>query len=130
VIVDTSAVLAIVLGESGFQVFLDAIAAAPGCKISAASFVEASIIAESRIGHQGIRQCDSFFRASGISIEPVTEEQALLARQGYSDYGKGRTPAGLKFGDCFSYALAKSTGERLLFKGEDFRQTDVQSALE
>ncbi len=128
-ILDTSAVLAIVLGEPGFQVFVDAIAAAQECKISAATFVEASVIAESRIGDQGIRQCDAFFRDSGISIEPVTEEQALLARQGYSDYGKGRHPAGLNFGDCFSYALAKSTGEPILFKGEDFRQTDIQSAL-
>jgi ribonuclease VapC len=128
-ILDTSAVLAIVLGEPGFKVFVDAITAAPNCRISAASFVEASIVAESRIGDQGIRQCDSFFRSAGISVEPVTEEQALLARQGYSDYGKGRHAAGLNFGDCFSYALAKATGEPLLFKGTDFNQTDIQSAL-
>jgi len=88
------------------------------------------MVAESRIGDQGLLQCDSFFRTSRVSVEPVTEEQALLARQGYSDYGKGRHPSGLNFGDCFSYALAKSTGEPLLFKGEDFRQTDIQSALE
>jgi len=128
-ILDTSAVLAIVLGEPGFEVFVDAIASAPSCRISAASFVEASILAESRIGDQGIRQCDSFFRTSRISVEPVTEDQALLARQGYSDYGKGRHPAGLNFGDCFAYALAKATGEPLLFKGQDFRQTDIQPAL-
>jgi ribonuclease VapC len=129
VILDTSAVLAIVLGEPGAEVFVNAIASATPCRISAASFLEASIIAESRIGDQGIRQVDSFFRSSGISVEPVTEEQALLARQGYSDYGKGRHPASLNFGDCFAYALAKSTGEPLLFKGDDFRQTDVQPAL-
>jgi len=128
-ILDTSAVLAIVLGEPGFEVFVDAIASAPSCRISAASFVEASILAESRIGDQGIRQCDSFFRTSRISVEPVTEDQALLARQGYSDYGKGRHPAGLNFGHCFAYALAKATGEPLLFKGQDFRQTDIQPAL-
>ncbi len=128
-ILDTSAVLAIVLGEPGFEAFVDAIASAPSCRISAASFVEASILAESRIGDQGIRQCDSFFRTSRISVEPVTEDQALLARQGYSDYGKGRHPAGLNFGDCFAYALAKATGEPLLFKGQDFRQTDIQPAL-
>jgi len=130
VILDTSAVLAIVFGEAGFEVFVDAIAASPSCRISAASFVEASIVAESRIGDQGLLQCDSFFRTARVSVEPVTEEQALLARQGYSEYGKGRHPSGLNFGDCFSYALAKSTGEPLLFKGEDFGQTDVQSALE
>ncbi len=128
-ILDTSAVLAVVLGEPGFEVFVDAISSAPVCRISAASFVEASIVAESRIGDQGLRQCDSFFRTSRISVEPVTEDQALLARQGYSDYGKGRHPAGLNFGDCFSYALAKSTGEPLLFKGDDFHQTDIQPAL-
>jgi len=128
-ILDTSAVLAIVLGEPGFEVFVDAIASAPSCRISAASFVEASILAESRIGDQGIRQCDSFFRTSRISVEPVTEDQALLARQAYSDYGKGRHPAGLNFGHCFAYALAKATGEPLLFKGQDFRQTDIQPAL-
>ena len=128
-ILDTSAVLAIVLGEPGFEVFVKAISSAPNCRISAASYVEASIVAESRIGDQGIRQCDSFFRTSGVSVEPVTEEHALLARQGYSDYGKARHPAGLNFGDCFAYALAKSTGEPLLFKGDDFRQTDIQPAL-
>jgi len=129
-ILDTSAELAIVLGEPGFEVFVDAITTAPICRISAASFVEASIVAESRIGDQGLLQCDSFFRTSRISVEPpVTEEEALLARQGYSDYGKGRHPANLNFGDCFSYALAKSTGEPLLFKGEHFCQTDIQAAL-
>src|SRR2546421_450085 len=128
-ILDTSAELAIVLGEPGFEVFVDAITTAPICRISAASFVEASIVAESRIGVQGLLQCDSFFRTSRISVEPVTEEEALLARQGYSDYGKGRHPANLNFGDCFSYALAKSTGEPLLFKGEHFCQTDIQAAL-
>jgi ribonuclease VapC len=128
-ILDTSVVLAIVLGEPGFEVFVDAIASAPSCRISAASFIEASIIAESRIGDQGIRQCDSLFRSSGVFVEPVTQEQALFARQAYSDYGKGRHPAGLNFGDCFSYALAKATGEPLLFNGGDFRQTDIQPAL-
>jgi ribonuclease VapC len=129
-ILDTSAVLAVVLGEPDFEIFVDAIAGSPACRISAASFVEASIVAESRLGDQGLRQCDYFFRTSRVSIEPVTEEQALLARQAYSDYGKGRHSAGLNFGDCFAYALAKSTGQPLLFKGEDFRQSDIQSALE
>jgi ribonuclease VapC len=130
VILDTSAVLAIVLGEPGFEVFVDAIAASSACRISAASFVEASIVAESRIGDQGLRQCDSFFRTSRVSVEPVTEEQSLLARQCYSDFGRGRHPANLNFGDCFSYALAKATSEPLLYKGQDFSQTDIQSALE
>ncbi len=86
-------------------------------------------MAEGRGGDLGVRQCDSFFRNSKVLVEPVTEDQALLARQAYSDYGKGRNPAGLNFGDCFSYALAKALGEPLLFKGDDFRQTDIQPAL-
>jgi ribonuclease VapC len=96
--------------------------------MSAATFVEISIVAESRGGH-GIRHLDALVRSARIHIEVLTEEQALLARQGFADYGKGRHSAGLNFGDCFSYALAKATGEPLLFKGDDFRKTDVQSAL-
>jgi ribonuclease VapC len=68
-------------------------------------------------------------RESRITIEPFTEEHAFLARQAFSDYGKGRHAAGLNFGDCFSYALAKATGEPLLFKGDDFRKTDIIPAL-
>lgn len=128
-ILDTSSVLAVVFGEPGNEAFVDAITMAPTCRISAASLLEASIVAEAREGHLGVRQCDTFFRNSRVSVEPFTEEQALLARQAYSDYGKGRHPAGLNFGDCFSYALAKATGEPLLFKGEDFLRTDIQPAL-
>jgi ribonuclease VapC len=86
-------------------------------------------VAEAREGDRGIRQCDSFLRSAGATVEPFTAEHALLARQGFSDYGKGRHKANLNFGDCFSYALAKATGEALLFKGDDFRKTDLQPAL-
>ncbi len=128
-ILDTSAIFAILFRQPGFEAFERAVADAPACRISAASFVEVSIVLESRKGDAAIRQCDALFQQARILIEPVTEEQALLARQGYSDYGKGRHAAGLNFGDCFSYALAKSTGEPLLFMGQDFSQTDIQSAL-
>jgi ribonuclease VapC len=128
-IIDTSAALAVVLGEPGFEVFASAISASATRRISAASFLEASIVAETRAGDRGLRQFDSFIRESEPAIEPVTHEHALIAREGFSNYGKGRHPAGLNFGDCFAYALAKSTGEPLLFKGEDFRQTDVLPAL-
>ena len=128
-IVDTSAALAVVLGEPGFEAFASAISASETRRISAASFLEASIVAETRAGDRGLRQFDSFIRESEVAIEPVTHEHALIAREGFSNYGKGRHPAGLNFGDCFAYALAKSTGEPLLFKGEDFRQTDVLPAL-
>jgi ribonuclease VapC len=129
VIVDSSALLTILFREPGFEVFLKAIVDARLCTISAASLVEVSIILESRGGDSIIRQWDAFFRSSRISVASFTEEQALIARQGFSDYGKGRHPAGLNFGDCFSYALAKALGEPLLFKGDDFRQTDIQPAL-
>jgi ribonuclease VapC len=129
VILDTSAVIGIALGEPELEELSRVISAAPSCKLSAASLLEASIVAESRAGDRGIRLVDSFLQESQVSIEPVTEEQAFLARQCYSDYGKGRHPAGLNFGDCFSYALAKATGEPLLFKGDDFRKTDVLPAL-
>jgi|ERR1700682_3615 ribonuclease VapC len=128
-ILDSSAVLTILFREPGFEIFEKAIADSPACRISAASFVEVSILLESRAGDAAIRQWDALFRQARILIEPVTEEQALLARQGYSDYGKGRHAAGLNFGDCFSYALARATGEPLLFKGQDFSQTDIQPAL-
>jgi len=110
--------------------FLPPLIAASGTpRISAASFLEASIVAETRAGDRGLRQFDHFMRESGLAVEAVTHEHALIAREGFSNYGKGRHPAGLNFGDCFAYALAKSTGEPLLFKGEDFRQTDVVPAL-
>jgi len=128
-IVDTSAALAVVLGEPGFEVFAEAISASETPRISAASFLEASVVAETRAGDRGLRQFDYFIRESGLTVEPVTHEHALIAREGFSSYGKGRHPAGLNFGDCFAYALAKSTSEPLLFKGEDFRQTDVLPAL-
>lgn len=128
-IVDTSAALAIVLGEPGFEVLATAISASETRRISAASFLEASIVAETRAGDRGLRQFDSFIRESELAVEPVTHEHALIAREGFSRYGKGRHPAGLNFGDCFAYALAKSTGEPLLFKGEDFRQTDIVPAF-
>jgi ribonuclease VapC len=129
VIVDTSALLAILLDEKEADAFSDLLIKSDECLLSAVSFVEASIIAESKGGDGSVRQLDAFLRMAGISIEPMTEEHALAARQAYSDYGKGRHPAGLNLGDCFSYALAKVTGEPLLFKGNDFRKTDIEAAL-
>jgi ribonuclease VapC len=128
-ILDSSAVLAIIFGEPGYELFRDKMISCTACSVSAATFVEISMVAESRAGDAGIRQRDSFFRNKRISIQPVSEEQAFLASQAFSLYGKGRHPAGLNFGDCFSYALAKATGEPLLFKGEDFLRTDIQPAL-
>jgi ribonuclease VapC len=90
-----------------------------------ANFVELSIVVESQIGADARIECDEFMKRAAILIEPVTMEQALLARQAFLDFGKGRHAAGLNFGDCFAYALSKLTGEPLLFKGNDFTKTDI-----
>jgi len=128
-ILDASVPLAIIFGEAGNEELAQAVASASIRKFSAGSLLEASIVAESRKGDTGVRWLDLFLHRASVSIEPFTEDQALLARQAYSEYGKGRHPAGLNFGDCFSYALAKTTGEPLLFKGDDFRKTDITPAL-
>lgn len=128
-IVDTSALLAILFGESDAETYARAIAEADAPRISAANFVEAAIVVEAQTKNSSSPQLDAFMRRAGIAIEPVTEEQAHLARQAYTDFGKGRHPAALNFGDCFAYALAKSTGDALLFKGEDFNKTDIAPAI-
>jgi ribonuclease VapC len=129
VIVDSSALLAILLREPGSEVFDEVIVAATAARISAATFVEVSIVLEFRTGAQGVLLWESMLRESRIAIEPFTYEHAFFTRQAFSDYGKGRHPAGLNFGECFSYALAKATREPLFFKGDDFRKTDVLPAL-
>jgi ribonuclease VapC len=128
-ILDTSAALAIAFGEPGYEQFVQAVSLALPRRMSAASFLEASMVADSRKRDTGVLLLDSFLRTSAVRIEPVSEQHALIARQCYFDFGKGHHPAGLNFGDCFSYALAKATGEPLLFKGDDFRKTDVIPAL-
>ena len=124
-ILDTSALVAILFGEPEATRYTQFIHDADRCLISAANFVELSIVVETQLGPEASRQCDVFFRRAGILIEPLTVEQAHLARQAFHDFGKGRHPAGLNFGDCFAYALARATGQPLLFKGEDFRKTDI-----
>jgi len=128
-IVDTSALAAIFFAEPEAEFYTQLIHDADQCRISAANFVELSIVIEGQIGADAGRQCDTFLRRAGILVEPVTLEQAHLARQAFLDFGKGRHPAGLNFGDCFAYALAKATAEPLLFKGEDFKQTDIARVL-
>ena len=128
-ILDSSALIAILAQEPDAEPYIRAISRAVQCRISAATFVELSIVLESQFPWEVLQQCDALFRRAGIVIEPVTEEQAYLARQAFHDFGKGRHPAGLNYGDCFSYALARQTGEALLFKGNDFQKTDIVSAL-
>jgi ribonuclease VapC len=127
-VVDTSAVLAILLAEEDAEQFARAIQQAPRCRISAASYLEAALVIDTRGDAVSSRQFDLFFKRAGLLIEPVTFEQAQLARQAYRDFGKGRHPAKLNFGDCLAYALAKSLDEPLLFKGDDFAKTDVERA--
>ncbi|HMD72302.1 MAG TPA: type II toxin-antitoxin system VapC family toxin [Steroidobacteraceae bacterium] len=124
-ILDTSAIVAILFGERDADIYARAISRADSCRVSAATFVEAAIVVESQTKGKGGRQLDALVRRAAIAIEPVTEEHAHIARQAFADYGKGRHPAGLNIGDSFSYALAKASGEPLLFKGSDFAKTDV-----
>jgi ribonuclease VapC len=127
-ILDTSALAAIFFGEAELELYVQVIHDAERCRISAANFIELSMVVEGRIGPEAGRQCDLFFRRAEIVIEPVAE-QAHLARQAFLDFGQGRHPAKLDFGDCFAYALAKATGEPLLFKGDDFSKTDERPAI-
>ena len=124
-VIDTSALLAILQNEPERRTFNKAIEAADTRLISTASFVEVSIVIESRYGPDGIRDLDLFLSKAEIELVPVDSDQAFEARQAFRQYGKGRHTAGLNFGDCFSYALAKSLGEPLLFKSEDFSKTDL-----
>lgn len=127
-ILDTSAIIAILFDEDDAKIYAQAIAGAGSCRLSAATFVETAIVVETQTKSSGSRQFDAFIRRAGVAIDPVTEEQAHIARQAFIDFGKGRHPAGLNYGDCFSYALSKATQEPLLFKGKDFAKTDVTAA--
>ena len=128
-IVDTSALIALIDGETEADEFLDLIAHSPQVSISAATYLEASIVIDSRNNPVLSRSLDTLLDDLAVSIEPVTAEQAVVARQAHRDFGKGRQhPAQLNFGDCFSYALAATAGQPLLFKGQDFSHTDVRTA--
>jgi ribonuclease VapC len=126
-IIDTSAMVAILYREPEAKTFARLIHDADACRISVANYVELSMVIESQLGPEGMRQAEAFFRRAGVMIEPVTVEHGELARQAFLDFGKGRHKAGLNYGDCFSYALAKATGEPLLYKGNDFSQTDIRA---
>lgn len=127
-IMDSSAIVAVLRAEPDAPKFAKAIESAPARHVSAVSYVEAAIVIDSGKDAIASRRFDDFFRASGIAVETVTPRQAEIARHAYRDFGKGRHRAGLNFGDCFAYALAKEMDEPLLFKGNDFRHTNVESA--
>ncbi|MGB2636405.1 MAG: type II toxin-antitoxin system VapC family toxin [Candidatus Acidiferrum sp.] len=129
-IIDTSAIVAILRDEPEAAVFVEVIAAARSRRVSAVSFVEAAAVIDGSRDPVASRRFDQLFREAQFMIAPVTTNQARVARDAYRDFGKGSGhPAGLNLGDCFAYALAKETSEPILFKGDDFGQTDLTSAL-
>ncbi len=128
-IVDTSALIAILKEEAGWEELVARMQKASSRKMSAASWLEAAIIIDALNDATTSWRYDAIFAKLEIRIMPVTEQQAQLARKAYKDFGKGSGHAArLNFGDCFSYALAMESGEALLFKGEDFRHTGIQVA--
>jgi len=129
-IIDTSAVIAILRDEPEAASYARSIADAADRRVSAVNFVESAVVIDANHDPIATRRFDDFITEANIFIEPVTEIQAKIARDAYRDFGKGSGhPAKLNFGDCFAYALAKTSGEPLLFKGGDFVHTDIASAL-
>ena len=128
-IVDTSAIIAILRKEEDGERFILAIDAEVNPKMSVANYVEAGVVLDSDRNPVLSRKLDEFIRSSGIEVLPVTVQQGMAARMAYRDFGKGTGhPARLNFGDCFAYVLAKELDEPLLFKGNDFSATDVKRA--
>ncbi|MBM3804786.1 MAG: type II toxin-antitoxin system VapC family toxin [Acidimicrobiia bacterium] len=124
-VIDTSALLAILGKEPERDRLAAAIASDPARLVSAATVLETAIVIESKYGVTGAMDFDLLLHTIQAQIEPVGKEHARIGRLAYRQYGKGRHPAGLNYGDCFSYALAKISGQPLLFKGSDFSQTDL-----
>jgi ribonuclease VapC len=127
-IVDSSVVIAVLRGESDAAEIAAALERADICRMSAVTYVETAVVTDSNRNPVLSRRLDDLLHDSRIQVESVTPRQAEIARYAYRDFGKGRHKAGLNLGDCFAYALAKETGEALLFKGDDFNHTDVEVA--
>jgi ribonuclease VapC len=129
-IIDASAIVAILRNEPEAGSCANAIASTTSRRVSAVNYVEAAVVIDGSRDPVASRRFDDLFREAQFAVEPVTESQARIAREAYRDFGKGSGhPAGLNLGDCFAYALAKATGEPILFKGDDFRHTDLTPAL-
>ena len=127
-VLDTSALVAVLFDEPERAAFVRAIAAAPRRLVSSATLVETAIVVEARRGEVAGRELDLLLHRAAVRVVAVDEEQTHLAREAWRRFGKGHHPAGLNFGDLFAYALARSTGDELLFKGDDFGLTDVATA--
>ena len=128
-VIDTSALIAILFGEPEALSFSRAVADESRKLISAFNALETGIVVEARKGEAGGRELDLLLHRAQIQIVAMTADQAELARTAWRKYGKGNHPAGLNIGDCCAYALAKFSGEPLLFKGNDFNQTDIRAAI-
>jgi ribonuclease VapC len=128
-VVDSSAILAVLLREPERDAFATAIADAGTRLVSSVNALEAAIVVAARKGPSGLRELDLFFHRAGIEVVSFTAAHLGLAREAWERYGKGRHPAGLNLGDCCAYALARHSGEPLLFKGGDFGRTDVPRAV-
>ena len=129
-VLDTSAILAVLLGEPERDRFIAALADAEDPLISAATLVESSIVMRAKTGDGGVADLDDLLAAAAVRSVAVDSVQAHLARDAFARFGKGRAVAGLNFGDCFSYALARAADRPLLFKGGDFSQTDITPAID
>jgi ribonuclease VapC len=126
-VIDSSAIVAVLLNEKNAAPIAQAIDVASQRLLSAANLLEASIVIESRKGEAGGRELDLLLYRAAIEVVAVDQDQAETARIAWRRFGKGRHPAGLNYGDCFAYALAKSRGLPLLFQGDDFSHTDVDA---
>jgi ribonuclease VapC len=127
-VIDSSAILALLLDEPEAPAMARAIASDPRRLLSAFSALESSVVIEAKKGENGGREFDLLVHKAGLDIVPMDSGQAELARSAWRKYGKGRHPAGLNIGDCCAYALSRYSGEPLLYKGEDFAKTDVRGA--
>ncbi len=125
-VIDSSALVAVLTNESEAHVMAEAMAADPKRLVGAVSVLETGIVMEARYGLAGGRELDLLLHRCQIDIVSLSPDQVELAREAYRKFGKGQHPAGLNLGDCATYALSRSTGEPLLFKGRDFSQTDLR----
>jgi ribonuclease VapC len=129
VIIDSSAMLAIVLRECDGRRYLRAVLTAAHRRMSVSNWLEATMVVDRRGNAVAVDRLEDFMQGARVELMPVSVSQATIARRAWRTFGRGIHPARLNYGDCFAYALAKETGEALLFKGSDFSQTDVEPAL-
>ena len=127
-ILDTSAVVAILFGEPEAEEFSKILSNADVCRISVANRLELAMVLDRQANLETAREAENLLRDACVIAEPVSLQQGIMARQAYFDFGRGRHSAKLNYGDCFAYALSKAMDEPLLFKGNDFTKTDVRSA--